>query len=78
MFQLPLNFKKLDLTALLKEVAAKSVLWETSQIKRAITYRNNDKLMLRTDGINIMVSVGVLTMKKICSAVKINLKFEEK
>ncbi|CAH1164054.1 unnamed protein product [Phaedon cochleariae] len=53
-FSLPLNFKKLDLTVLLREVANKSVLWETPNIKRAITYIKDDKLMLRTDGINII------------------------
>ncbi|RZB40094.1 DNA-directed RNA polymerase I subunit RPA1 [Asbolus verrucosus] len=53
-FGLPLNFKKLDLTAILKDVAGKSVLWETSNIKRAITYMKNDTLTLRTDGINIL------------------------
>jgi DNA-directed RNA polymerase I subunit RPA1 len=53
---LPLNYKKLDLTAILKDVASKSVLWETSSIKRAITYMKNDRLTLRTDGINILVS----------------------
>ncbi|CAG9831713.1 unnamed protein product [Diabrotica balteata] len=53
-FGLPLSFKKLDLTAILKETAGKSVLWETPQIKRAITYVKDDKLMLRTDGINIV------------------------
>ncbi|KAG5891414.1 hypothetical protein JTB14_031480 [Gonioctena quinquepunctata] len=53
-FALPLNFKKLDLSALLKDIANKSVLWETTDIKRAITYMKDDKLMLRTDGINIV------------------------
>ncbi|KAJ3652064.1 hypothetical protein Zmor_018061 [Zophobas morio] len=53
-FGLPLNNKKLDLTAILKDVAAKSVIWETPHIKRAITYMKDDRLMLRTDGINIL------------------------
>ncbi|EFA05003.1 DNA-directed RNA polymerase I subunit RPA1-like Protein [Tribolium castaneum] len=53
-FGLPLEFKKLDLTAILRDVAAKSVLWETPNIKRAITYMKNDVLTLRTDGINIL------------------------
>nr|CAI5850976.1 unnamed protein product [Callosobruchus analis] len=53
-FALPLNYKKLDLTGILKDVARRSVVWETPQIKRAITYMKDDKLMLRTDGINII------------------------
>ncbi|CAH2001255.1 unnamed protein product [Acanthoscelides obtectus] len=53
-FALPLNYKKLDLTGILKDVARRSVVWETPQIKRAITYTKDDKLMLRTDGINII------------------------
>ncbi|CAG9861401.1 unnamed protein product [Phyllotreta striolata] len=52
--RLPLKFKKLDLSAILKDVAHKSVLWETALIKRAITYIKDDTLMLRTDGINII------------------------
>lgn len=44
------------MTAILKETAAKSVLWQTPQIKRAITYMKDDRLTLRTEGINITVS----------------------
>lgn len=53
---MPLIHKKVDLTAMLREVAKKSVLWETPNIKRAITYMKDKKLTLRTDGINIIVS----------------------
>ncbi|KAK9892524.1 hypothetical protein WA026_020509 [Henosepilachna vigintioctopunctata] len=53
-FALPLNHKKLDLTPILREVAAKSVIWETQHIKRAITYMKEGILTLRTDGINII------------------------
>ncbi|KAJ8947651.1 hypothetical protein NQ318_009535 [Aromia moschata] len=53
-FALPLNFKKLDLSVLLKEAAAKSIMWETPNIKRAITYMKDDTMTLRTDGINIV------------------------
>lgn len=58
-FALPLTYKKIDLTAILKIVAEKSVLWETVGIRRAITYMKDDRLTLRTDGINIVVSIGV-------------------
>jgi DNA-directed RNA polymerase I subunit RPA1 len=67
-FGLPLNYKKLDLTAILKDVASKSVLWETSSIKRAITYMKNDRLTLRTDGINILEMSkhrGILDLNKL-------------
>ncbi|KAK5638056.1 hypothetical protein RI129_012351 [Pyrocoelia pectoralis] len=50
---LPLTHKKLDLTSILKEVASKSVIFETPNIKRAITYIKDNRLILRTDGINI-------------------------
>ncbi|KAL3272242.1 hypothetical protein HHI36_022725 [Cryptolaemus montrouzieri] len=53
-FALPLSHKKLDLTAILREVAGKSVIWETQRIKRAITYMKDGILTLRTDGINII------------------------
>ncbi|KAL1509795.1 hypothetical protein ABEB36_004477 [Hypothenemus hampei] len=52
-FSLPLSYKKLDMTAILRDVAGKSVIWETPNIKRAITYEKNKEFMLRTDGINI-------------------------
>lgn len=40
----------------LKEVAKKSVIWETPHIRRAITYQKKGRLTLRTDGINFHVS----------------------
>lgn len=52
-----MSLKNVDLTAILKDVAEKSVLWETENIKRAITYSKDETLMLRTDGINITVSL---------------------
>ncbi|XP_050313380.1 DNA-directed RNA polymerase I subunit RPA1 [Anthonomus grandis grandis] len=52
-FSLPMEYKKLDLTAILRDVAAKSVIWETPNIKRAITYVKDHELMMRTDGINV-------------------------
>lgn len=52
-FALPLSHKKLDMTSILREVANKSVIFETPNIKRAITYIKDNTLILRTDGINI-------------------------
>lgn len=56
MLQLPLSYKKIDMTSILRDKAAKSVIWETPNIKRAITYEKDGKYILRTDGININVT----------------------
>uniref|UniRef100_A0A1B0CN45 DNA-directed RNA polymerase subunit n=2 Tax=Lutzomyia longipalpis TaxID=7200 RepID=A0A1B0CN45_LUTLO len=53
-FHLPVKFKTLDLTAMLREVARKAVIWEVPLISRAITYNQNEQLMLKTQGINIV------------------------
>lgn len=53
-FHLPLMYKSMDLTNTMREVAAKSVIWEVPAIKRAITYMQNEKLTLKTEGINIV------------------------
>lgn len=45
-----------DMSNILKQIAKKSVIHEVDKIKRAITYKNNDDLLLKTDGINIVVS----------------------
>ncbi|GFG35710.1 hypothetical protein Cfor_00204, partial [Coptotermes formosanus] len=51
---IPLNYKRCDLTDVLQEVAANSVIWEIPSLKRAITYINSDTqvLSLKTEGIN--------------------------
>lgn len=51
--------KKMDISNVLREVASKSVIWETPNIKRAIVYEKNGRLTLRTDGINFHVSYNV-------------------
>lgn len=53
-FHLPVEYKSMDLTNTMKEVAGKSVIWEVPHIKRAITYYQNQKLTLKTEGINIV------------------------
>lgn len=58
-FQLNMTYKNVDLSNVLKEVAHKSVVSEVPLIKRAITYNKNDDIFLKTDGINITVSVSV-------------------
>lgn len=51
---IPLSYKRFDLTDVLQEVAANSVIWEIPSLKRAITYVNSDTqvLSLKTEGIN--------------------------
>lgn len=44
------------MSSILKQIAKKSVIHEVDKIKRAITYKNKDDLLLKTDGINIVVS----------------------
>lgn len=52
-FELGMNYKNVDLSIVLKEVAKKSVISEVPNIKRAITYQKNEDIFLKTDGINI-------------------------
>lgn len=53
-FHLPLMYKSMDLSNTMREVAAKSVIWEVPKIKRAITYMQDEALTLKTEGINIV------------------------
>lgn len=55
-FQLGMQYKNVDLSIVLKDVAHKSVVSEVPLIKRAITYNRDDDIFLKTDGINITVS----------------------
>lgn len=52
------------MSSVLKEVANKSVIWETPHVRRAIVYEKNGRLTLRTDGINFHVSFLFFTKKK--------------
>ena len=52
-FHLPIRLKNVDFSQIFKDIAGKCVIWEVPQIKKAITYTQNDQLMLKTDGINI-------------------------
>lgn len=52
---------KLDLLTIIKNVADKVVLWGVPCIKRAFTFQNNSgETILKTDGINIIVSEGFI------------------
>ncbi|XP_053689355.1 DNA-directed RNA polymerase I subunit RPA1 [Sabethes cyaneus] len=52
-FHMPMKYKDIDFTKILREIAEKSVVWEIPHIRRAITYVQNDQQYLKTDGINI-------------------------
>lgn len=56
-FQLNMTYKNIDISNVLKESARKSVITEIPLIKRAITYNKNNDIFLKTDGINITVSI---------------------
>ncbi|KAG6449026.1 hypothetical protein O3G_MSEX005833 [Manduca sexta] len=50
----PISFLRVDLSQALREAAAKSVVHEIKNIKRAITNKEKNVLFLRTEGINIL------------------------
>lgn len=54
-FEVPVKFKNIDMTNLLRDTARASVIWQIPKIKRAITFKQNDTLCIKTDGINIEV-----------------------
>jgi len=59
----------LDLPTIIRNAASKTVLWETPYIKKAFTFQNSKgKTILKTDGLNIVVSKYKL-------AICINKKF---
>lgn len=51
-----MKYKNLDLSVILREVANKAIIVEVPNIKRAITYNQNNDIILKTDGINVTVS----------------------
>lgn len=53
LFELGMNYKNVDLSIVLKEVAKKSIITEVPSISRAITYNKDGDIFLKTDGINI-------------------------
>ncbi|XP_013180598.1 PREDICTED: DNA-directed RNA polymerase I subunit RPA1 [Papilio xuthus] len=50
----PISFLRVDLSQALRDAAAKSVIHEVKNIKRAITNKEKDVLYLKTEGINIL------------------------
>lgn len=55
-FEVPVRIKSIDMTNVLREAAKASIIWEVPKIKRAFTHKQNDTLVVTTDGINIGVS----------------------
>lgn len=55
-FEVPVRFKNIDMTNVLREAAKSSIIWEVPKIKRAFTHKQNDVLVVTTEGINIGVS----------------------
>ena len=54
-FEVPMKFKNIDMTNPLREAAKTSIIWQVPKIKRAFTHKQNDVLVVTTDGINIGV-----------------------
>lgn len=55
-FEMPVRIKSIDMTNVLREAAKASIIWQVPKIKRAFTHKQNDILVVTTDGINIGVS----------------------
>ncbi|XP_075169735.1 RNA polymerase I subunit RpI1 [Haematobia irritans] len=54
-FNLEMKYRQPNISTIIKDLAAKSVVHQVDNIKRAIIYKgNNDELTLKTDGINIV------------------------
>lgn len=57
-FEVPIKFKNIDMTNVLREAARTSIIWQVPKIKRAFTHKMKDVLVVTTDGINIGVSLS--------------------
>lgn len=55
-----MSYKNVDLSIVLKDVARKAVIMEVPNIRRAITYNKDSDIFLKTDGININVTIECL------------------
>lgn len=60
-FEVPMKFKNIDMTNVLREAAKAAIIWQVPKIKRAFTHKQNDVLVVTTDGINIGVSFRKLS-----------------
>ncbi|CAH0392195.1 unnamed protein product [Bemisia tabaci] len=50
---LPLSCQHMDFSSMIRKIASSSVIYEIPNIKRAITYENDGRTFLKTDGINL-------------------------
>lgn len=57
-FEVPIKFKNIDMTNVLREASRTSIIWQVPKIKRAFTHKMNDVLVVTTDGINIGVNLA--------------------
>lgn len=62
-----MSYKNVDLSIVLKEVARKAVIIEVPHIRRAITYNRDGDVFLKTDGINIIVSIEMSAVTFLCN-----------
>lgn len=58
-FEVPVRFRNIDMTNVLRDTARTSVIWEIPKIKRAITFKQNEILAIKTEGINIEVCIAL-------------------
>lgn len=67
-FELPVKFKSIDMTNVMRDAAKASIIWQVPKIKRAFTHKQNDVLVVTTDGINIGVGLRIIRFcaKLIC------------
>lgn len=55
-FDVPIKFRNIDMTNVLREAAKRAIIWQVPKIKRAFAHKQNDVLVVTTDGINNGVS----------------------
>ena len=55
-FDVPMKFKNIDMTNVLREAAKAAIIWQVPKINRAFTHKQKEVLVVTTDGINIGVS----------------------
>lgn len=56
-FEAPIKFRNIDMTNIVREIARLSTIHEVPKLKRAFVHRQNDVLVVTTEGINIGVNI---------------------
>lgn len=67
---IPLEYKKIDLTALIKELMSRVIIHEIPGINRAILTEEDDKIVLKTEG-----SRGVAELFRFANILDLNLLY---